>query len=157
MDATGLLKKPPKPLKHLSVRTLTDPTLGWIAENARFARIEKAKGTESGTTVKSVRVSPVSVGDRILLIEKATPTKPGYDPATAPCASFAISARVLHDTETRIPRVGAGTPLAVIHTVRAPDKNYAKSVADPTRQEVRVVHIPSGEIVFRTSSAGQRS
>lgn len=32
-----------------------------------------------------------------------------------------------------------------------------KSVADPTRQEVRVVHIPSGEIVFRTSSAGQRS
>lgn len=29
-----------------------------------------------------------------------------------------------------------------------------KSVADPTRQEVRVVHIPSGEIVFRTS-AGQ--
>ena len=26
-----------------------------------------------------------------------------------------------------------------------------KSVADPTRQEVRVVHIPSGEIVFRTS------
>jgi hypothetical protein len=30
-----------------------------------------------------------------------------------------------------------------------------KSVADPTRQEVRVVHIPSGEIVFRTSGAGQ--
>ncbi len=27
-----------------------------------------------------------------------------------------------------------------------------KSVADPTRQEVRVVHIPSGEIVFRTTS-----
>ena len=27
-----------------------------------------------------------------------------------------------------------------------------KSVADPTRQEVRVVHIPSGEIVFRTSA-----
>ena len=26
-----------------------------------------------------------------------------------------------------------------------------KSVADPTRQEVRVVHIPSGEVVFRTS------
>ena len=26
-----------------------------------------------------------------------------------------------------------------------------KSVADPTRQEVRVVHVPSGEIVFRTS------
>lgn len=27
-----------------------------------------------------------------------------------------------------------------------------KSVADPTRQEVRVVHVPSGEIVFRTTS-----
>lgn len=26
-----------------------------------------------------------------------------------------------------------------------------KSVGDPTRQEVRVVHIPSGEIVFRTA------
>lgn len=26
-----------------------------------------------------------------------------------------------------------------------------KSVADPTRQEIRVVHIPSGEIVFQTS------
>ena len=30
-----------------------------------------------------------------------------------------------------------------------------KSVADPTRQEVRVVHIPSGEIVFRTAATGQ--
>ncbi len=30
-----------------------------------------------------------------------------------------------------------------------------KSVADPTRQEVRVVHIPSGEVVFRTSGAGR--
>jgi hypothetical protein len=30
-----------------------------------------------------------------------------------------------------------------------------KSVADPTRQEVRVVHIPSGEVVFRTSGTGQ--
>ncbi|MEO7885656.1 MAG: hypothetical protein ABI893_00930 [Polaromonas sp.] len=30
-----------------------------------------------------------------------------------------------------------------------------KSVADPTRQEVRVVHIPSGEVVFRTSGASQ--
>lgn len=28
-----------------------------------------------------------------------------------------------------------------------------KSVADPTRQEVRVVHVPSGEIVFRTTGA----
>ena len=26
-----------------------------------------------------------------------------------------------------------------------------KSVADPTRQHVRVVHVPSGEIVFDTS------
>ncbi|MFC5519386.1 hypothetical protein [Polaromonas jejuensis] len=30
-----------------------------------------------------------------------------------------------------------------------------KSVTDPTRQEVRVVHIPSGEIVFRTTPTGQ--
>lgn len=28
-----------------------------------------------------------------------------------------------------------------------------KSVADPTRQQVRVVHVPSGEIVFDTSPA----
>ncbi len=26
-----------------------------------------------------------------------------------------------------------------------------KSVADPTRQEVRVVHVPSGEIVFQST------
>lgn len=32
-----------------------------------------------------------------------------------------------------------------------------KSVADPTRQEVRVVHVPSGEIVFRTPGAGKAS
>ncbi|NML85871.1 hypothetical protein [Polaromonas sp.] len=32
-----------------------------------------------------------------------------------------------------------------------------KSVADPTRQEVRVVHIPSGEIVFRTTGSGKAS
>lgn len=32
-----------------------------------------------------------------------------------------------------------------------------KSVADPTRQEVRVVHIPSGEIVFRTSGTSGAS
>ena len=30
-----------------------------------------------------------------------------------------------------------------------------KSVADPTREEVRVVHIPSGEVVFRTTAFGQ--
>ena len=28
-----------------------------------------------------------------------------------------------------------------------------KSVADPTRQQVRVVHVPSGEIVFETKPA----
>lgn len=28
-----------------------------------------------------------------------------------------------------------------------------KSVADPTRQQVRVVHVPSGEIVFDTGPA----
>jgi uncharacterized RmlC-like cupin family protein len=26
-----------------------------------------------------------------------------------------------------------------------------KCVSDPTRQEVRVVHVPSGEVVFRTT------
>ena len=30
-----------------------------------------------------------------------------------------------------------------------------KSVGDPTRQQVRVVHIPSGEIIFQTASFGQ--
>jgi hypothetical protein len=30
-----------------------------------------------------------------------------------------------------------------------------KSVADPTRQQVRVVHVPSGEIVFQTTPFGQ--
>ena len=28
-----------------------------------------------------------------------------------------------------------------------------KSVADPTRQQVRVVHVPSGEIMFQTAPA----
>ncbi len=32
-----------------------------------------------------------------------------------------------------------------------------KSMSDPTHQEVRVVHIPSGEIIFRTAAAGQAS
>ncbi|MGA8784989.1 MAG: hypothetical protein WB542_06690 [Polaromonas sp.] len=43
-------------------------------------------------------------------------------------------------------------------------KNYSlavavavKSVADPTREEIRVVHVPSGEIVFRTAFAGKAS
>lgn len=30
-----------------------------------------------------------------------------------------------------------------------------KSVDDPTRQEVRVVHIPTGEIVFQTTATAQ--
>jgi len=30
-----------------------------------------------------------------------------------------------------------------------------KSVADPTRQQVRVVHVPSGEIIFQTTPPGQ--
>ena len=30
-----------------------------------------------------------------------------------------------------------------------------KSVDDPTRQQVRVVHIPSGEVVFQTTYSGQ--
>ena len=32
-----------------------------------------------------------------------------------------------------------------------------KSVADPTRQEVRVIHIPSGEIVFSTTDVKKAS
>jgi len=28
-----------------------------------------------------------------------------------------------------------------------------KSVRDPTRQQVRVVHIPSGEVIFQTAPA----
>lgn len=32
-----------------------------------------------------------------------------------------------------------------------------KSVADPTCQEVWVVHVPSGEVVFRTASMGHAS
>ncbi|SFC71065.1 hypothetical protein SAMN05216344_13327 [Polaromonas sp. OV174] len=30
-----------------------------------------------------------------------------------------------------------------------------KSVADPTRQEIRVVHVPSGEVVFRSTDPSQ--
>ena len=30
-----------------------------------------------------------------------------------------------------------------------------KSVVDPTWQDVRVVHIPTGEIIFRTGATGQ--
>lgn len=28
-----------------------------------------------------------------------------------------------------------------------------KSVSDPTRQQVRVVHIPSGEVIFQTATS----
>lgn len=31
-----------------------------------------------------------------------------------------------------------------------------KSVSDPTMQEVRVVHVPSGEVVFKTSAPPKR-
>lgn len=31
-----------------------------------------------------------------------------------------------------------------------------KSVTDPSVQEVRVVHIPSGEVVFKTASTAKR-
>lgn len=30
-----------------------------------------------------------------------------------------------------------------------------KSVADPTCQEVRVVHVPSGEVVFKSTATAQ--
>lgn len=32
-----------------------------------------------------------------------------------------------------------------------------KSVADPTREQVRVVHVPSGEIMFETTSPASLS
>lgn len=31
-----------------------------------------------------------------------------------------------------------------------------KSVQDPTREQVRVVHVPSGEVVFQTVGPGPR-
>ncbi len=61
--------------------------------------------------------------------------------------------------ESRDPLVGSLLPPASFKQLYA-DPSLAvavavKSVADPTRQEVRVVHIPSGEIIFRSTATAQ--
>ncbi|NMM09990.1 MAG: hypothetical protein HHJ16_06930 [Polaromonas sp.] len=60
--------------------------------------------------------------------------------------------------ESRYPLMGSLLPPSTFKQLYV-DRSLAvavavKSVADPTRQEVRVVHIPSGEIVFRTAVTG---
>lgn len=59
--------------------------------------------------------------------------------------------------ESRDPLLGSLLPLASFQECYA-DRSLAvavavKSLADPTRQEIRVVHIPSGEVVFQTSAS----
>lgn len=61
--------------------------------------------------------------------------------------------------ESRTPLVNRLLPPASIKRLYA-DPSLAvavavKSVADPTRQEVRVVHIPSGEIIFQSTATAQ--
>ena len=56
--------------------------------------------------------------------------------------------------ESRNPLLGSLLPTT--HQALYADRSLAvavavKSLADPTRQQIRVVHIPSGEIVFQTS------
>ncbi|MDW5443267.1 hypothetical protein [Polaromonas sp. SM01] len=58
--------------------------------------------------------------------------------------------------ESRDPLLGSLLPNATFKECYA-DRSLAvavavKSLADPTRQEIRVVHIPSGEIVFQISA-----
>lgn len=59
--------------------------------------------------------------------------------------------------ESRGPLQGSLLPATLSKGLYA-DRSLAvavavKSVADPTCQDIRVVHIPSGEIVFQTSPA----
>lgn len=61
--------------------------------------------------------------------------------------------------ESRYPLVGRLLPPSAFKQLYA-DPSLAvavavKSVADPTRQEVRVVHVPSGEIIFRSTATAQ--
>ncbi|HAL37323.1 MAG TPA: hypothetical protein DCP03_04075 [Polaromonas sp.] len=70
-----------------------------------------------------------------------------------------IMASAQYRIESRDPLVGSLLPPTTFKQFYA-DPSLAvavavKSVADPTRQEVRVVHIPSGEIIFRTAVTGQ--
>ncbi|MFI5445116.1 hypothetical protein [Polaromonas sp. UC242_47] len=58
--------------------------------------------------------------------------------------------------ESRNPLQGSLLPPATFQEFYA-DRSLAvavavKSLADPTCQEIRVVHIPSGEVVFQTSA-----
>jgi hypothetical protein len=56
--------------------------------------------------------------------------------------------------ESLDPLTGSLLPAPTSHLYADPSLAVAvavKSVADPTRQEVRVVHIPSGEVVFRST------
>ncbi len=58
--------------------------------------------------------------------------------------------------ESRDPPHGSLLPPAALQRLYA-DQSLAvavavKSLADPTCQNIRVVHIPSGEIVFQTSA-----
>lgn len=60
--------------------------------------------------------------------------------------------------ESRSPLIGSLLPPTTYKEIYA-DCSLAvavavKSVADPTQQEVRVVHVPSGEIVFQTTTSG---
>ena len=59
--------------------------------------------------------------------------------------------------ESRAPLLGSLLPLNPFKQLYS-DRSLAvavavKSVADPTRQQVLVVHVPSGEIVFQTASS----
>ena len=59
--------------------------------------------------------------------------------------------------ESSLPVIGSLLPPAASSRLYA-DRSLAvavaiKSVSDPTRQPVRVVHVPSGEIVFDTAPA----
>ncbi len=58
--------------------------------------------------------------------------------------------------ESRNPLLGSLLPPTPNFQSLYADRSLAvavavKSLADPTRQQIRVVHIPSGEIVFQTS------
>ena len=59
--------------------------------------------------------------------------------------------------ESTLPLFGSLLPLATLKQLYA-SRSLAvavavKSVSDPTRQRVRVVHVPTGEIVFDTAPA----
>jgi hypothetical protein len=69
-----------------------------------------------------------------------------------------IMASAQYRIESRCPLMGSLLPPATFKQVYA-DCSLAvavavKSVADPTRQQVRVVHVPTGEIVFQTAPSG---